>query len=623
MAAKKDDKKGNTKHEHRVVRFGSIYYGYTYEEGETYQFTHQRLDGMVTRGYIPVDYLAAIQVDGASDLYFRTKQGEAGPEYQFAWQSAKNVVGDWSSDLDALWAKVLMFMEKKGLASEEALDYLDADPYVIFGIDDPVTQKALYELQSHDVLVCEGATPSLAEWFSYLNADPEVDSGMSWVVEAFAEAELPPPWISYKGWGSIVCFRNTAVNMDSAAATPGAGATWKHPLYDYFLNLLEYCREANIEEVRRLRVHRLLWNFYTYVANTDAESDPLISPSHVRMLGAIFEYKDLAAQSWQVRPLKASLKYFATEYGRKREIHREDILYVTETLKLEDEKHDVMTRTWRETLQGLNFSLDDLVDGKLTCAETGEVALIFCFECKEPFCFPGYDKLHQKGRRADHVHFRTRPCNCYVDEVTGSQLDVATRKKLCGGKEGPCRMPAKLECKYTNTDLCTVCFAMIHVKKLPPEAREVKPQKIDYAKQLQDTLAQITYGKPPEGSRPGTREVSSRPGTQDSTTSGIGTLGADEIARVLGSDWHQFYDRTGICFYYNFLTDESYRTPPQATQDELAKAAEIEAMFSKPPPPIQPPREIRPPYRTHSNAELDHSTTFQVPSMAKSKLPTT
>ena len=46
-----------------------------------------------------------------------------------------------------------------------------------------------------------------------------------------------------------------------------------------------------------------------------------------------------------------------------------------------------------------------------------QVALIFCFECKEPFCFPGYDKLHQKGRRADHVHFRTRPCNCYVDEV--------------------------------------------------------------------------------------------------------------------------------------------------------------------------------------------------------------
>ena len=51
---------------------------------------------------------------------------------------------------------------------------------------------------------------------------------------------------------------------------------------------------------------------------------------------------------------------------------------------------------------------------------------------------------------------------------------------------------------------------MIHVKKLPPEAREVKPQKIDYAKQLQDTLAQITYGKPPEGSRPGTREVPPR-----------------------------------------------------------------------------------------------------------------
>ena len=42
----------------------------------------------------------------------------------------------------------------------------------------------------------------------------------------------------------------------------------------------------------------------------------------------------------QVRPLKMALKYFANEYGKKREILREDILYIQETLKLEDEKHE-------------------------------------------------------------------------------------------------------------------------------------------------------------------------------------------------------------------------------------------------------------------------------------------
>ena len=46
-----------------------------------------------------------------------------------------------------------------------------------------------------------------------------------------------------------------------------------------------------------------------------------------------------------------------------------------------------------------------------------------------------------------HFHRRRHEAPAHKLEVTGSQLDVATRKKLCGGKEGPCRMPAKLECK--------------------------------------------------------------------------------------------------------------------------------------------------------------------------------
>ena len=32
-----------------------------------------------------------------------------------------------------------------------------------------------------------------------------------------------------------------------------------------------------------------------------------------------------------------------------------------------------MTKTWQETLQGLNFNLDDLVDGKMKCAENNDV----------------------------------------------------------------------------------------------------------------------------------------------------------------------------------------------------------------------------------------------------------
>ena len=47
---------------------------------------------------------------------------------------------------------------------------------------------------------------------------------MGWVVQSFAEVELPAPWTSYKGIGSIVCFLNHHTNK----------TTWKHPFYDYF-----------------------------------------------------------------------------------------------------------------------------------------------------------------------------------------------------------------------------------------------------------------------------------------------------------------------------------------------------------------------------------------------------
>ena len=42
----------------------------------------------------------------------------------------------------------------------------------------------------------------------------------------------------------------------------------------------------------------------------------------------------------------------------------------------------------------------------------------------------------------------------------------------------------------------------------------------------------------------------------------------------------------------------------QATQDEMAKAKEIEQMFNKPEKQLRTPREIRPPYRDHNHAQM-------------------
>jgi hypothetical protein len=54
-------------------------------------------------------------------------------------------MGEWTPNIDLLWGNVMSFLEKKALVSDVDLEYLDADPFVLFGIDDPVTQKALRE----------------------------------------------------------------------------------------------------------------------------------------------------------------------------------------------------------------------------------------------------------------------------------------------------------------------------------------------------------------------------------------------------------------------------------------------------------------------------------------------
>ena len=73
----------------------------------------------------------------------------------------------WYRDLDDLWSNVLSYFEKRGILSEdrehgsegsgladchdlaqETLEYLDADPFVLFGIDDPLTQQARRQLRT-------------------------------------------------------------------------------------------------------------------------------------------------------------------------------------------------------------------------------------------------------------------------------------------------------------------------------------------------------------------------------------------------------------------------------------------------------------------------------------------
>ncbi len=102
-----------------------------------------------------------------------------------------------------------------------------------------ITQKALRKMEKQSVLLCRGPKPDSTEWFSYLELDPIDSAELTWVVQSFAEVELPAPWTSYKGVGSIVCFLNHQTGK----------TTWKHPFYDYFSQLKDFTIRAPAEEV--------------------------------------------------------------------------------------------------------------------------------------------------------------------------------------------------------------------------------------------------------------------------------------------------------------------------------------------------------------------------------------
>lgn len=87
--------------------------------------------------------------------------------------------------------------------------------------------------------------------FSYLELDPLDDADLGWVVQSLAEIELPSPWTSYNGVGSIVCFFNHETGK----------TTWKHPFYDYFVQLREFARTKPPDQVKQvvLVAPRLMW----------------------------------------------------------------------------------------------------------------------------------------------------------------------------------------------------------------------------------------------------------------------------------------------------------------------------------------------------------------------------
>lgn len=485
-------------------------------------------------GVIPAGFSACVPVD-QDMVYFHTREGDTGPEYQVVYTQpdpaggdipAHSIVLEWTNDVDAIWVEALQQLEDNAGLSEEALNFLDADPLWLFGIADPATQRALEKTAVVPMLRCMGHRPCIEEWFSYLNADEQGDAPFRWVVESFAEVELPEPWTSFKGVGSVVCYLNNETNE----------TTWKHPFYDYFAQLLNHCRRSTNEEHIKLRINRFLWS-YEAESQTDVQSQmPLVSPKYVKILAEILEC-ELVTEPFMVRALKTFLKAFSQMY-HDGELDTQEVIYCLDIVKNERAKASVAKQLGID-----DVDIDDLGgQGQMYCVEClhteANVAHLYCPECGDSLCLNCFEKLHAKGHRATHEpnHFIL----CVMCKV----------------------MPAKLQCTYTRGKYCSDCYHRKHAKTLP-KFLDLKPLKIDYkrsaklereekarkeGKQLESPLTIID---------PEAKETFSKPAPLETT---------------LGEKWHAFYDLRGVKYYYNFETQESMRRP----QDDLVIQEEPE-----------------------------------------------
>lgn len=512
---------------HKVIRFGTTRKAPTDDEAKLYSYLHQRADLKVSRGSIPVGFYSCMFLDEGQPLYLETRFGgynfeedgkPVGPQFQISWKADKEVIppldsmsDGWYKDLDDLWTLVLSYFEKRAILSEETLEYLDADPFVLFGIDDPLTQQALVKLDKFPALMCDNV-PTLEEWAYYLRIEPK-DEKMLWLVRAMMETELPKPWTCYKGIGSIVCYLRSDTGQ----------VTWKHPFYDYFRQLRDFCRQASKEEVMQVRCNRLLWSYEATRIEAEHDHDPLISPNYVARMADIFGF-DVKTQGCVVRNCKAQLKVFAKAYRSKQDIDISLIDECDEMLQRDVAKYSEMVTHWSsEVKDDVKFDLNKLAAGEMYCVNCKIVALSFCLECKDYLCLKCYADLHSKGSRKEHAPFCLVPCALCV------------------------QLPAKIHCTFTDKSLCHKCYAMSHIKMLPLDGKENQPRRINYVEQ---------YNRYAEFAKERVKKIAVQPEE-------IPALDDAAYESVLSTDWHPFYDARGVKYYHNFATGERMRQSPR------------------------------------------------------------
>jgi hypothetical protein len=260
--------------------------------------------------------------------------------------------------------------------------------------------------------------------------------------------------------------------------------------------------------------------------NQSRSSEPLLSPANICLLAECFDIQLSRGKNPQslVRTLKYWLKRLsltATINSETVQLLRSHIDYSFHFIRTSPVSHPCTVIASPEAL------LKDILNGSTVCLSCEiNKPFIFCRTCRDLFCPICYDRVHRKGNRSRHKQLSLLRCS-YTD--------------VCGHY-------AVVQCQLSGRVFCPECYLKSYISQLPMTDRK-PPIRISYGPIWDSDASTVSFKSPP--------------------------------VNDLTSDWHPFYDRDGLLFYYNFSTRGSRRRIPLSSFDDEEPVAEENSDVSK------------------------------------------
>jgi len=181
--------------------------------------------------------------------------------------------------------------------------------------------------------------------------------------------------------------------LDASTQNP----TWKHPHYDKYRKMLQVARNQSPlphwKSIMAFRIEFLLSGIFTWECEATGEYPLVETVENVIEMARIFGV-DIVNEPYLVHVLKRALRHYGNAVKEKRRVN--DV----------EDFRSLMQR-YRDLVGQFEQARDEeakMTDKMKMCIQCDEKeAVLFCKNCKDFFCQECYKRLHQRGRRQNHL----------------------------------------------------------------------------------------------------------------------------------------------------------------------------------------------------------------------------